>query len=160
VAGLRERFREPFAVRAYVDTGPLAERVLAKYAGLGWLGKNTLLINEELGSWLFLGAILTSLDLAASLGPAEAAPPDLCGTCRTCLDARATGALVEYYVMDGRRCISYLTIEWQGNIPEEFREPMGWQLYGCDICQDVCPFNREATVTARPEFQPRSTPAR
>jgi len=154
-ASLRERFPEPFATRAYADTGPVAERIFAKYAGLGWLGKNTLLLNESLGSWFFLGMILTSLDLAPSLAPAEAPPADLCGNCRQCLDACPTGALVEPYVLDARRCISYLTIELRGNIPEEFREAMGRHVYGCDICQDVCPFNRKAPVTTLAEFQPR-----
>ena len=162
-ASLRERFPEPFAARAYADTGPVAERIFAKYAGLGWLGKNTLLLNESLGSWFFLGVILTSLDLAPSLAPAEAPPADLCGNCRQCLDACPTGALVEPYVLDARRCISYLTIEMRGKIPEEFREAMGRHVYGCDICQDVCPFNRKAPVTHLAEFQPRggdgATPA-
>lgn len=152
---LKERFAVKFVSRAYADTGPLAERVLAKYAGLGWLGKNTLLINEKLGSWIFLGAILTSLDLAPSLGAVETTSPDLCGNCRQCLDACPTGALVQPYVMDARRCISYLTIELRGNIPEELHEEMGWQVYGCDICQDVCPYNREAAITGLSEFQPR-----
>jgi epoxyqueuosine reductase len=129
--------------------------VLAKYAGLGWLGKNTLLLNETLGSWLFLGVILTSLELKPSLSNGEAAPPDLCGNCRQCLDACPTGALVEPYVMDARRCISYLTIELRGKVPEESREETGWQVYGCDICQDVCPYNRNAPVTELNEFQPR-----
>ncbi|HKM65650.1 MAG TPA: tRNA epoxyqueuosine(34) reductase QueG [Candidatus Acidoferrum sp.] len=154
-AFLGERFPEPFAARAYADTGPVAERVFAKHAGLGWLGKNTLLLNESLGSWFFLGVILTSLDLTPSLAPAEAPPADLCGNCRQCLDACPTGALVEPYVLDARRCISYLTIELRGNIPEEFREAMGRHVYGCDICQDVCPFNRKAPATALAEFQPR-----
>ncbi len=154
-AALKEKFTEPFASRAYADTGPLAERVLAKYAGLGWLGKNTLLINEKQGSWFFLGVILTSLDLVPSLDVLEMAPPDLCGNCRQCLDACPTGALVEPYLMDARRCISYLTIELRGTIPEEFRRQMGWQVYGCDICQDVCPFNRNAPISVLKEFQPR-----
>jgi epoxyqueuosine reductase len=154
-AFLRGRFPEPFAARAYADTGPVAERIFAKYAGLGWLGKNTLLLNESLGSWFFLGVILTSLDLAPSLAPAEAPPADLCGNCRQCLDACPTGALVEPYVLDARHCISYLTIELRGNIPEEFREAMGRHVYGCDICQDVCPFNRKAPVTNFAEFRPR-----
>ena len=139
----------------YADTGPVAERVLAKHAGLGWLGKNTLLLNEKLGSWLFLGVVLTSLDLAPSVDSAEAPPADLCGNCRQCLDACPTGALVEPYVLDARRCISYLTIELRGTIPLELREAMGWHVYGCDICQDVCPFNRKAPVSSWVEFQPR-----
>jgi epoxyqueuosine reductase len=150
---LAERFPEPFAARAYADTGPVDERVFAKYAGLGWLGKNTLLLNKALGSWLFLGVIFTTLDLEPSMGPTY--PADLCGSCRHCLDACPTGALIEPYVMDARRCISYLTIELRGSIPEEFREPIGWQVYGCDICQDVCPYNRKAPVTHLEEFQPR-----
>jgi epoxyqueuosine reductase len=154
-AALREKFPEPFSVRGYADTGPIAERVLAKHAGLGWLGKNTLLLNEKLGSWLFLGVILTSLDLEPSVGPAEVPRADLCGNCRQCLDACPTGALVEPYVLDARRCISYLTIELRGEIPGELRDAMGWQVYGCDICQDVCPFNQAAPATNLPEFQPR-----
>ncbi|HEX8872714.1 MAG TPA: tRNA epoxyqueuosine(34) reductase QueG, partial [Candidatus Acidoferrum sp.] len=155
-AALRERFAEPFVARAYADTGPLAERVFAKHAGLGWLGKNTLLLNESLGSWLFLGAVATSLDLETSLGRTETPPPDLCGNCRQCLDACPTGALVEPYVMDARRCISYLTIELRGSIPQELREPIGWQVYGCDICQDVCPVNHRAPAANLTEFQPRA----
>ncbi len=154
-ASLRERIREPFAARVYADTGPVAERIFAKHAGLGWLGKNTLLLNESLGSWFFLGVILTSLDLTPSRTPAEAPPADLCGNCRQCLDACPTEALVEPYVLDARRCISYLTVELRGNIPEEFREAMGRHVYGCDICQDVCPFNRKAPATHLAEFQPR-----
>jgi len=154
-AFLREQFPGPFAARAYADTGPVAERIFAKHAGLGWLGKNTLLLNASLGSWFFLGVILTSLDLTPSLAPAEVPPADLCGNCRQCLDACPTEALVEPYVLDARRCISYLTIELRGNIPEEFREAMGRHVYGCDICQDVCPFNRRAPVTVSTEFQPR-----
>jgi epoxyqueuosine reductase len=155
VEALQARFSGPFDARAYADTGPVAERIFAKYAGLGWLGKNTLLLNKEYGSWLFLGVILTSLDLTPSLGPEEAPPTDLCGSCRRCLDACPTGALVEPRVLDARRCISYLTIERRGSIPEEFREAIGWQVFGCDICQDVCPYNRKAPVSPLAEFQPR-----
>jgi epoxyqueuosine reductase len=152
---LRERFTVPFETRAYVDTGPVQERVLAKYAGLGWLGKNTLLLNQMLGSFFFLGVILTTLDLEPTLGPNELPPPDLCGSCRRCLDACPTQAFVEPYVMDARKCISYLTIELRGSIPEEFREPMGNHVFGCDICQDVCPWNRRAPISTMPQFQPR-----
>jgi epoxyqueuosine reductase len=155
VEALRKEFPEPFEARAYADTGPVVERVAAKYAGLGWLAKNTCLIHEELGSWLFLGVIVTTLDLAASLGPAEVPPADLCGNCRLCIEACPTGAIVEPYVLDARRCISYLTIELRGAIPAELREPMGRHVFGCDICQDVCPWNRSAPLTSQESFEPR-----
>jgi len=155
VGSLREHFSGPLEARSYVDTGPVQERILAKHAGLGWLGKNTLLLNEALGSYFFLGVILTTLDLTPSLAANELPPPDLCGNCRQCLDACPTEAFVEPYVMDARRCISYLTIELRQNIPEEFREPMGLHVFGCDICQDVCPWNRRAPIAALEEFQPR-----
>jgi epoxyqueuosine reductase len=152
---MRAHFPEPFEARWYVDTGPVVERVAAKHAGLGWLAKNTCLISEQLGSWLFLGVIVTTLELSPSLAPAEAPPPDLCGNCRLCIDACPTGAIVEPYLLDARRCISYLTIELRGSIPEELRAPMGRMVFGCDICQDVCPWNRKAPATAEPRFQPR-----
>ncbi len=155
VDSLKEKYPEPFTARAYADTGPVSERIFAKHAGLGWLGKNTLLLNESYGSWLFLGVVVTSLDLPPSLGPAESPPPDLCGNCRQCLDACPTDALIEPYILDARKCISYLTIELRGSIPEELREGLGWQVYGCDICQDVCPYNRKAPVSSTDEFQPR-----
>jgi epoxyqueuosine reductase len=157
-SSLTERFTEPQESRVYADTGPLHERLFAKHAGLGWLGKNTLLLNAKLGSWFFLGAILTTLDIPPTLGPAEAPPPDLCGSCTKCIDACPTGALVQPYVMDARLCISYLTIELRGSIPEELREPMGRHVFGCDICQDVCPWNRRAPVTQTEAFQPRTFP--
>lgn len=138
--------------RCYVDTGPLVERVYAKYAGVGWIGKNTCIINQKLGSWLFLGVILTSLDLEAG---AEIPAPDRCGTCTRCIDACPTDALLGPYQLDATRCISYLTIEKRGEIPEEIRGGMGRHVFGCDICQDVCPWNRKSPASAAPEFQPR-----
>jgi epoxyqueuosine reductase len=136
--------------RAYVDTGPVVERVFAKYAGIGWLGKNTCLINQKIGSWLFLGVIVTSLELTADI-PA----PDRCGTCTRCIDACPTQAFVAPHHLDANKCISYLTIEKRGEIPEPLREGIGVNVFGCDICQDVCPWNRKAPSTDQPEFQPR-----
>jgi epoxyqueuosine reductase len=140
--------------RCYVDTGPIVERVMAKCAGIGWIGKNTCIINQKLGSWLFLGVILTSLDLrpqAASL-PA----PDRCGKCTRCIDACPTEALIAPYQLDSNKCISYLTIEKRGVIDDDdLRAGVGRHVFGCDICQDVCPWNRKALVTSADEFQPR-----
>ncbi len=153
---MHAQFPEEFDARFYADTGPVIERIAAKYAGLGWLAKNTCLINEQIGSWMFLGVIVTTLDLAPSLEPGEPPAPDLCGNCRLCLDACPTQAFPEPYVMDARRCIAYLTIELRSAIPEEFREDMGRAVIGCDICQDVCPWNRKAPVSQLAAFQPRS----
>jgi len=136
--------------RCYVDTGPLVERIYAKYAGVGWIGKNTCIINQKLGSWLFLGVILTSLEL-----PPDLPVPDRCGTCTRCIEACPTDAILAPYQLDSNRCISYLTIEKRGAIPEELREGMGRHVFGCDICQDVCPWNHRAPVTASPSFEPR-----
>jgi len=150
--------------RAYVDTGPVVERAFARLSAIGWMGKNTCLINQEKGSWFFLGVILTSLEV-------DPDPPafDRCGSCRRCLDACPTGALVEPYVMDASRCIAYFNIELKGPIPAEFRSAIGSNLFGCDICQDVCPWNRgsllrekdsgatlrrQVSTTAVVEFQP------
>jgi epoxyqueuosine reductase len=153
--GDRKESSEDFHFRIYADTGPVQERILAKYAGLGWLGKNTLLLNQQLGSYFFLGVILTTLEIPPTLPRDAAPPPDLCGSCRRCIDACPTNALLEPYVMDARRCISYLTIELRGSVPLELRERMGNHVFGCDICQDVCPWNNRAPVTQASEFTPR-----
>jgi len=136
--------------RAYADSGPLAERELAQRSGLGWIGRNTCLINEPLGSWFFLGEIVTSLELDTSTPP-----PDRCGSCTRCIEACPTEALVpsiDGWKLDARRCISYLTIELRGPIPEELRPGIGEHIFGCDICQDVCPWNSRAPVSGDPAF--------
>jgi epoxyqueuosine reductase len=137
--------------RCYVDTGPIVERVYAKYAGIGWIGKNTCILNQQLGSWLFLGVILTSLSLPPDLPAA-----DRCGTCTRCIDACPTNAFIGPHELDATRCISYLTIEKRGSIPDDLREGTGRHVFGCDICQDVCPWNRKSPVTRATEFQPRA----
>ena len=141
-----------FEYRICVDTAPLLERSYAQLAGLGWIGRNTCLINEPLGSWFFLGEILISLEL-----PADTPPPDRCGTCRRCIDACPTQALVEEngrWQLDAARCISTLTIEQRGETPAALRAATGHLVFGCDICQEVCPWNRRAPVTDEPAFQP------
>ena len=136
--------------RVYVDTGPVLERVYGKYSGIGWFGKNTCLINQKVGSWIFVGEIITNIELDY-----DNTAPDRCGTCIRCIDACPTGALLEPYVLDSRRCISYLTIEYRGMIPLEHRDKTGNNIFGCDICQDVCPWNRRAKVTDESSFKPR-----
>ncbi len=141
------------AVKVFVDTAPVLEKPLAEAAGLGWQGKHTVLVSRALGNWLFLGAIFTTLDI-----PTDAPETDHCGTCRRCLDACPTAAFPAPYVLDSRRCISYLTIEHKGHIAEEFRAPMGNRIYGCDDCLAVCPWNkfaaigREAKLAARADL--------
>ncbi len=147
---LKEHAGERFESVAYVDTGPVQEKALAARAGLGWLGKHSCLINQELGSWMFLATILTTLDL-----PAGSPVPDRCGTCTRCLDVCPTGAIVEPYVVDARRCLSYLTIETHDDVPDDWRGAVGSQVYGCDLCQDVCPWNHDAAVTDDPVWVAR-----
>jgi len=147
---IREQAGENYRSRFYTDTGPVLDRVFARHAGLGWFGKNTNLINQRLGSWFFIGEIITNVIL-----PVDQPPPDRCGTCRACLDACPTDAFVAPYVLDAQRCISYLTIELRGSIPEDVRPQMGAHVFGCDVCQDVCPWNRQAAVTSEPAFAPR-----
>jgi epoxyqueuosine reductase len=148
--------RDDLVTRCYVDTGPIVERVAAKYAGIGWIGKNTCMINQKMGSWFFLGVILTSLELEPDPGVGLPAP-DRCGSCTRCIDACPTDALIAPYQLDSNKCIAYLTIEKRGALPDddELRSGMGRHVFGCDICQDVCPWNRRAPVTSVAEFQPR-----
>jgi epoxyqueuosine reductase len=144
-----------FEARAFVDTGPVVERALAEAAGLGWTGKNTCLIHPKLGSFGFLAVLLTSLEIAADHMPV-ALQPERCGSCRRCLEACPTGALIAPFQMDASRCIAYLTIEHRGAIAPELMESMGRQIFGCDICQDVCPWNRKALLGGDGELEART----
>ena len=145
---------EPFESKVCVDTAPLLERSYARQAGLGWIGKNSCLINQEQGSWFFLGEILLSIPLGA-----DSPPSDRCGTCTRCIDACPTNAIVPStdggWRLDARACISYVTIEKRGEMPSELQARMGNHVFGCDICQDVCPWNRRAPVVDDAAFQPR-----
>ena len=147
---MRDVSAEPFEARAYVDTGPVQERVYARHAGLGWIGKNTCVINPELGSWLFLAEIICSLPLDVD-EPAL----DQCGHCTLCIEACPTQAIVGPGVLDSTRCISYLTIEQRGPIPDECAGAIGSHVYGCDVCQEVCPWNHAAARSSDPAWQPR-----
>jgi epoxyqueuosine reductase len=162
-ADLHARFGPDITSRCYVDTGPIVERDFASRAGVGWIGKNTCVLNQEQGSWLLLGVIVTSLELAPEAQPVPAA--DRCGSCTRCIDACPTDALIAPREMDASRCISYLTIEKKGSIDEDLRARMGRQVFGCDICQDVCPWNSGAGTAARqrrasPEEREALLPAR
>jgi len=151
LAWMQTRSDVPFEARRYVDTGPVQERVYARHAGLGWIGKNTCVINADAGSWIFLSEIICSL-------PLEVDEPalDLCGECRLCLEACPTRALVAPGVLDSTRCISYLTIEQRGPIPAELAPEVGSHVYGCDVCQEVCPWNQVAPRSSDPAWQPRA----
>jgi len=150
LAWMREQSTEPFEARAYVDTGPVQERVYAQHAGLGWIGKNSCVINPEIGSWIFLAAIICSLPLAV-----DAPSLDQCGTCALCIAACPTHAIVAPGVLDATRCISYLTIELKADIPAKWHGGVGSHVYGCDVCQEVCPWNASAPRSADPAWQPR-----
>jgi epoxyqueuosine reductase len=150
VTWMRQQSETPFDARVFVDKHHVQERVFAKHAGLGWIGKNTCLINPDAGSWLFLAGVALSIALEP-----DAALGDLCGACTLCIDACPTGALVDEYEMDATRCISYLTIEHKGAIPEGLRARIDDHVFGCDVCQEVCPYNLAPLATLDPAWQPR-----
>ena len=151
VGALHRRLAPGERARGVVDTAPLLEREFARMAGLGWIGKNTMLINRRFGSWLVLAALLTTAELAYD----EPFATEHCRGCRACLQACPTGALVEPYRLDARRCISYLSMEHAGPIPDEFHRPMDARLFGCDACQEACPHNKQTPCSADPQFRPR-----
>lgn len=151
VSWMRAHTREAFDARIFVDKHPVQERAFAWRAGLGWIGKNTCLIDPEIGSWLLLAGVAVSLELAA-----DAPLPDLCGSCTLCIDACPTGALVDARELDATRCISYLTIEHRTSVPAERREQIGTHAFGCDICQEVCPYNLAPVATRDNAWQPRA----
>ena len=140
----------PFGYRAFTDSAPVLEKALARNGGLGWIGKHTNLINQDAGSWFFLGELYTDLPL-----PVDGESTDHCGSCRACMDVCPTGAIVAPYELDARRCIAYLTIEYKGVIPEEFRTAIGNRVFGCDDCQLFCPWNKFAQASTEKDFRPR-----
>jgi len=150
LAWMRDASDEPFEARSYVDTGPIQERVYARHAGIGWIGKNTCVISPAIGSWTLLAEIICSLPLAV-----DEPMFDQCGACTLCLEACPTQALVAPGVLDATRCVSYLTIELRRAIPEPLQSGVGTHVYGCDVCQEVCPWNAVAPVSADPAWQPR-----
>ncbi len=150
LAGKMEAVAAPMGYRAFVDSAPVLERALAEKAGLGWIGKNTMLINKQAGSWFFLGELFTDLPL-----PVDQQESEHCGTCRACLDICPTKAFVAPNQLDAKRCISYLTIELRSSIPVEFRGAMGNRIFGCDDCQLVCPWNKFAHLSTEKDFTPR-----
>ncbi len=150
LADFHRRLTPGAGVRGAVDTAPFLERHFAQSAGLGWIGKNTTLINERFGSWLFLAALLSTEELAYDEPVAESR----CGSCRACIDACPTGALIEPHRLDARRCVSYLTVELRGEMPEELCSKCRGRLFGCDACQEACPWNRRTPTTDEPAFQP------
>lgn len=152
---MRASLDEPFEAKVCVDTAPILEREVAALAGIGWIGKNTMVLSRELGSYFVLGEIVTTLELAF-----DEPVPDHCGSCRACLDACPTQAFPAPYEMDASRCVSYLTIEHRADIPVAMHAGIGDWLFGCDVCQEVCPFNRKAPVAAEPRFAPRATGVR
>ena len=154
VERLRRRLDEPFDARICVDTAPVLERELAAAAGLGWIGKNTCLISRELGSYMLLGEVITTLDLACD-EPAA----DSCGQCTRCIEACPTGAIVEPHRLNASRCVSYLTIEHRGEVPADLHVGVGDRVFGCDACQDVCPYNREAPPATNADLLADCTPA-
>ncbi len=154
LAGFLRQLQPDCQARGVVDTAPLLEREFAQLAGLGWIGKNTLVLNRQMGSWFFLAALLTDATLEYD-SPHET---DHCGTCRACLDACPTDAFPQPYVLDATRCLSYLTIELRDAIPLEHRESFGDWLFGCDICQEVCPWNHRAPQSTEAGFAPRRGP--